>query len=424
MELRKRSKESAPQDINPTLANERITWKNPKVPNVGLTPDWVVCEQKVFKEYPEERSAGNEQKLAYIVGDSKLTEKWKSEYLKITEKDAKKVDAPCSWANVKNSDDEKPEPLNANGRKNVTKERILPLQQLATYCRFAATRYFFLVTQEEVVVFRVRRIDGKKLVRGLGAGQTTRKYAAFEYRSIPWRASGTTRLNFNLAVWALACMGMNDKHREMEGPKNTPLDEMVRLTHWVKDTAKGEYTNEISGRVIREEDWAKLKTDFVELTPEKGYSKTSDFYSRSLETALPDRPKTRAHFRASQQQTSTSAGTSRPRNTATTPAPLAPQTLPLGKPRTDRSGAPPSSGTSRQQARGSTSRGTAAASATKAVTAMFKDRRLPVIMEDELPVSISIGPNDVRPITRSIKGGRIFYVKDEGKKVAITLKGL
>lgn len=419
--MRKRSKVSAPQEkhhTNPTLAKNALTWKQPRGVNVEHDPDWVVFEKKVFKKYPEEGSAGKEKELAYIVGDSKLTEKWKSEYLKITKEEAKKVVAPSSYANVLNSDNEEPEPLNKKGRKDVTKERILPLQQLATYCRFAATRYFFIVTQTEVVVFRVRRIDGKKL-----AGQEKRKYAAFEYRSILWGTSGTKFLNFNLAVWALACMGMNDNHREMQGPGETPLSEMVRLTHWVKDTAEGKYTNEISGRVIKEKDWAKLRTDFVELTPEKGYSRTSDFYDTTPETAPTDRPTTRAQSRASQQQTSKSAGTSRPRNSATNSAPLGPQTLPLGKPRTDRSGAPPSSGAPRKETSGlpgGTSRGTAAAPAPKAVTAMFNGRSCPVTMKDGRPASISVGRNVVHAITRGTNDGR-FYVEDEGRRVPITL---
>ncbi|KAG6356174.1 hypothetical protein INS49_015561 [Diaporthe citri] len=172
----------------------------------------------------------------------------------MTKKEAKKVPAPPSWKNAEDSDDDKPKPLNVGGYYSVAIERLLPLRQLATYCRFAATRYFILLTQDEVVVFRVGRIDDKELVlKDPGTGKKGKHYASFEFKSIPWSAS-VDRLNFNLAVWALACMGMNDHHREMEGPGNTPLDGMARLTDWCEDKVKGEYNNVISGRVIRKED--------------------------------------------------------------------------------------------------------------------------------------------------------------------------
>lgn len=60
-------------------------------------------------------------------------------------------------------------------------------------------------------------------------------------------------------------MGMNNHHCDMEGPGNVPLGGMARLTHWAEDKAMGEYTNAIPDRVITVEDWAKRKTDFVEL---------------------------------------------------------------------------------------------------------------------------------------------------------------
>lgn len=49
-------------------------------------------------------------------------------------------------------------------------------------------------------------------------------------------------------------MGMNNYHRDMEGPGNMPLGGMPRLTQCVEDKAKGEYTKSIPGRVITVED--------------------------------------------------------------------------------------------------------------------------------------------------------------------------
>lgn len=329
----------------------------------------------------------------------------------MTEKEAQQVPAPPSWKNVRDSDDEEPKPLVARGHYNVTTERILPLRQLATYCRFAETRYFFLVTQDEVVVFRVRRIDEKELASQGPPAQKAR-YAGFEFKSIPWDASGTSRLSFNLAVWALACMGMNDHHREMEGPGSTPLEGMARLTHWVEDKVNGEYTNVISGRVIKKEDWAKRKTDFVKLTAASGYSKTKDFYrtdTGSLATQLgvmslgsgqssskassgatgvpTGRPSTPTSSKAPQPQAST--GGSPSRNPANTPAPPKPRTSPPGAPTSNRTGnrtgTPAPAGAQGQRGSpASPSRSATAAPAPQAVTATFKGKKYAVTMKDGL----------------------------------------
>lgn len=362
----------------------------------------------------------------------------------MTEKEAQKVPAPPSWRNVEDSDNDKPEPLNAKGYYNVAIERTLPLEQLSTYCRFAETRYFFLVTQDEVVVFRVRRIDEKELVSQAPATQK-RRYAAFEYKSIPWDANGPNRLNFNLAVWALACMGMNDYHREMEGPGNTPLDGMARLTHWIEDKAKGEYTNVISGRVIKKENWAKMKTDFVKLTPADGYSKTKDFYradtgslatqmgamsltsgqssgsapsGRPVPATSGSKPST-SSSKAPQPQAST--GRSPPRDPTSTPAPPKPRTSPPGAPSSNRTGTSGPAGS--PGPRGSPagpSRSTTAASAPQAVTATFNKKKYAVTMKDGRPFSISAGTNDIRAIKRGADG-KGYYIQDKGQAVPITL---
>lgn len=445
--LRARSQVAAQQAAkapDATLVKKGLAWKDTDT-GVEYKPDWVVFQKKLFKTYPEEH-ATNTKELAFIVGDSKLTEKWKSEYLSMTKKEAQRVPAPPSWKNVKDSDDERPEPLNAKGVYSVAIERLLPLRQLATYCRFAATRYFFLVTQNEVVVFRVRRIDGKELVfKDTGNNKKGKLYAAFEYKSIPWDASGTNRLNFNLAVWALACMGMNDHHREMEGPGNTPLNGMARLTHWVEDKVKGQYTNVISGRVIGKEDWAKRKTDFVKLTTADGYSKTKGFYqtdSGSLATQMgqmnlasgqpsgsapsgapgpstgrPTPPSSSS--KAPQSQAST--GRSPPRDPTSTPAPPKPKASPPGAPSSNRTGTSgPAGSPGHRGSPAGPSRSTTAASAPQAVTATFNKKKYAVAMKDGRPFSISVATNDVRVIKRGADG-KGYYVQDKGQAVPITL---
>lgn len=403
----------------------------------------MVFQKKLLKTYREECSSKRKD-LVFIVGDSKLTEKWKSEYLILTEKEAQKVPAPPSWRNVEDSDNDQPEPLVARGYYNVATERTLPLEQLSTYCRFAETRYFFLVTQDEVVVFRVRRIDKKELLSQASPADE-KLYAAFEYKSIPWESNGANRLNFNLAVWALACMGMNDYHREMEGPGNTPLAGMARLTHWIEDKAKGEYTNVISGRVIKKDNWAKMKTDFVKLTTADGYSKTKDFYgantgslttqmramslasgqsSGSAPSGAPGPSTGRltppsSSSKAPQPQAST--GRSPPRGPASTPAPPKPKTSPPGAPSSNRTGTSGPAGS--PGPRGSPagpSRSTTAASAPQAVTATFNKKKYAVTMKDGRPFSISVGTNDVRVIKRGADG-KGYYIQDKGQPVPITL---
>lgn len=105
-------------------------------------------------------------------------------------------------------------------------------------------RYFFITTQDEIVVFRVRRLDVNKLA-DVPEDNKHKLYADFEYKSIPWGANGEGCVNSNLAIWALRCMGMNDNHREMERPEDESLEGMVRLTHWIEDSVNGQYTNVI-----------------------------------------------------------------------------------------------------------------------------------------------------------------------------------
>jgi hypothetical protein len=153
---------------------------------------------------------------------------------------------------------------------NVSQQRKLPLEQVATYCRYGQTRYAFILTQAELVALRVRRIHSL-------AKKPTKHHAAVEYASVPWHRK--TKLTVNLAIWALGCMGMNNDHREMETPdgRNTPLDRMARLTWWEYD-AKGDiYQNVISKRKIPGSEWKKEYEKFVHLTEQAGNSFTSTF---------------------------------------------------------------------------------------------------------------------------------------------------
>lgn len=154
---------------------------------------------------------------------------------------------------------------------DVTLERCLPLEQVATYCRFAQTRYAFIFTQVELVALHIRRIPHPMSKRKL--------HAAVEYAAVPWYS--TRGLTVNLAIWVLSCMGMNDQHREMEtaDSKNQPLEKMARLTWWTYAAKEKVYQNVISRRRIPQSEWKDEYNRFVHPKSEDGNSFTSSFLS-------------------------------------------------------------------------------------------------------------------------------------------------
>lgn len=253
----------------------RIKWTHPDLDPTELKPDWAVYDRKVQKSYYSAADKDGNKPLAFAIGDSKMCQKWKSDW----------IHSSLATGHI----DLDPA-RTASGRQlqkthRVTVERLRPLEQLATYCRFGETRYGFILTQEELVAFRIRRLDPALIVTGpLGTGPVKDKpYAGIEYKSIPWHASGPGKLTANLAIWALGCMGMNDHHRIMETSGGELLDSMVRLTKWTYEDKRNVYRNDISGREITEEGWKKLGTAvaFVKLDDKKGgASYTSTFASR------------------------------------------------------------------------------------------------------------------------------------------------
>jgi hypothetical protein len=213
-------------------------------------------DHEVVKKYPEDKQDQPSKPLVYAIGDSKLKQKWKSSWLSLPEDKMELIPMDLSWRAEK--------PVH----RTMKKERIRPLEQVATYCRYALTRYAYVVTQTEVVVMRVRRIQ---------TSNKTDHYAAIEYQSIPWVSTAKDGLTAHLAIWALGCMGMNDAHRPMEGNGHVPLEKMARLTWWRHDTMNGYYENAISKRKIYNKDWKPEWEEFVELQDGPGNSYTKDF---------------------------------------------------------------------------------------------------------------------------------------------------
>ncbi|KAL2170810.1 hypothetical protein VTG60DRAFT_4379 [Thermothelomyces hinnuleus] len=224
----------------------------------GPTVLEAILENNIIIKYREDLQTEPKKPLTYAVGDSKLKQKWKSSWLGLKPENGKilaKMDPRLS--------------SDKNWTTDVSKRRMEPLHQVATYCRYAQTRYAFIITQAELVALRIRRVPK-------ASRDTKTQDAAVEYASIPWDAK--TGLTVNLAIWALGCMGMNDGHREMETSdgKNQPLDKMARLTWWIHDGKAKVYENVISKRQIPEHEWKEEYRTFVQLTERDGNSYTSD----------------------------------------------------------------------------------------------------------------------------------------------------
>lgn len=227
-------------------------------------------DHKIPMSYPEDKETYTKP-LLYALGDSKLKQKWKSSWLSLPDAQLEKVVM------------DRPLRSNKDVRRTIKDERLRPLEQIATYCRYALTRYAYVVTQTEVVAMRVRRIK---------TSDKLRHYAAIEYASIPWSATAKDGLTVHLAIWALGCMGMNDAHRPMEGQDHEPLEKMAKLTWWRHDTRNHRYENVISKRRIPEGQWKKEWERFAQLQDDPGNSYTKDFDTGSRPSTAGSRPST------------------------------------------------------------------------------------------------------------------------------------
>lgn len=253
-------------ETDPAFLGLRLKWNHPQMESTVFKPDWAIFDRKVEKVYYSTAGKDPKKALAYAIGDSKMCQKWKSAWIHRSLADGYIDRNPAPTTSGK--------PLQKT--HDVEVQRLRPLEQLATYCRYGETRYGFIITQEEVVAFRIRRLDPSLIASVVAFDKTC---AGIEYKSIRWHASGSGQLTANLAIWALGCMGMNDHHRIMETSDREPLASMVRLTKWTHDEKNKLYRNDISGREISEEDWEKLGDEvaFVKLDKQGGASYTSTF---------------------------------------------------------------------------------------------------------------------------------------------------
>ncbi|KAK4147069.1 uncharacterized protein C8A04DRAFT_24860 [Dichotomopilus funicola] len=223
-----------------------MSWKYEDDSASSMNPDWTVQDRTITKKYRYSHHQDPLKPLVYAIGDSKLKQKWKSSWLSLRDSDCTvDTDQPYHMPGTS--------ALPVQKTKKVNTERINPLKQMATYCRYGETRYGHIIAQTELVAMRVRRIPGTG----------SRPAAAIEYRSIPWSAYGHGKLTAHLAIWALGCMGMNDAHRNTEGPNGAALPYMAKLTWW---------------RILSADSWGKLKPGVTLHTDEaSGKSPTRDF---------------------------------------------------------------------------------------------------------------------------------------------------
>lgn len=100
---------------------------------------------------------------------------------------------------------------------------LWPIRQIVTYCVYSKTRYGWIMTTSEVVVFRVSRNPSTS---------DPIKYIV-EWTHIPWSNSGEGKLTVNLAIWWLGMLGLAEKHREIVLPIR-----ILPINTWEKDKAK------------------------------------------------------------------------------------------------------------------------------------------------------------------------------------------
>lgn len=253
-------------DTDPVL-DSSLWWTHPRLNRIKLKPDWTAYDREVEKLYYSAADEDPKLHLVFAVGDSEMCQNWKSDW----------IHRSFAPGHINQSPAQTPEGELLQKSLNVTRKRLRPLELLATYCRFGETRYGFIITQEELVAIRIRRLDPALIPGVLACDEPC---AGIEYKSVPWDASGPGNLTVNLAIWALGCMGMNDHHRVMESSAGEPFASMVRLTKWNHDEKNNVYRNEISGRQITEEDWKEMGSavGFVRLDDEEGgASYTSTF---------------------------------------------------------------------------------------------------------------------------------------------------
>lgn len=120
------------------------------------------------------------------------------------------------------------------------RDAIWPLREILTYCIQAKTRYGWIMTTSEVVVFRMSK----------NPSTTTEAEYFLEWAFVPWSNSGEGKLTVNLAIWWLGMMSLADEHRAIVYP-----DKVLPINTWTKTKAKDGtviYVHHLSRRVLKQ----------------------------------------------------------------------------------------------------------------------------------------------------------------------------
>ncbi|KAJ4412864.1 hypothetical protein N0V82_008715 [Gnomoniopsis sp. IMI 355080] len=103
--------------------------------------------------------------------------------------------------------------------KEQSKELLWPIRQIVTYCVHARTRYGYIMTTSEVVVFRVSK----------NASTSDPIKHTVEWNHVPWSNNGEGQLTVNLAIWWLGMLGLIENHRAIVMPR-----QLLPINSWQK----------------------------------------------------------------------------------------------------------------------------------------------------------------------------------------------
>lgn len=164
-------------------------------PAKGLEPDWAGIKTGGEHEVDKPKNI--------LPGDTKVSKKWTS--AGIESGDVPDFDKKPGW--------------------------IESLGQIFTYCTKANARYGYFITDEELVVFRIRpRIEARTDKPDNTPAQQAEKDGVLEFKSIPWENhspdpdADNDNLTVNLALWWLHIMAAESSSIEEQYP---PLKDAV-----------------------------------------------------------------------------------------------------------------------------------------------------------------------------------------------------
>ncbi|KAM7219530.1 hypothetical protein V8F06_005085 [Rhypophila decipiens] len=206
-------------DLDPAISRGKPEDESDGTKAKAFNPDWLI------HVHPDGQ--------VFVVGESKLDSKWKSQWSSSFSGPGKRL------------------------KTDHQAERIWPIRQIATYCNRANTRYGFLFTPLELVAVRVSNIPTTSLSTSCGV----------EYRSVPYANWGGQKLTVSLALWALAMMGAN------ENVRNCALKrQYVSLGSWSRQrgTGSNKLVHCLSGRQMDENTVRQHLGSLLIIHPDQG----------------------------------------------------------------------------------------------------------------------------------------------------------